>query len=170
MQHHPSPLRRVSILRRRFRLRRRPRQLHEKLEELMRRCVQLLFPLPFVTWSSPRLFSGQYRPARLAIGSHQDFLIAETLKSDQLGSIDYGFQPIGRVRKKRPGSFEPGLKGVEYAYFCAVVRVQMAGVPPLTHDRALTITARGTIPVNTLADCSFLYISGNNTWRYFLHS
>jgi hypothetical protein len=45
----------------------------------------------------------------------------------------------------------------------------MVGVPPLAHDCAFeTFQPRDTVPVNTLNDCSLLYIAGNQPEQYFI--
>jgi hypothetical protein len=46
----------------------------------------------------------------------------------------------------------------------------MAGVPPLTHDRALTLQPGNTLAVTSPYDCPFLYISENNTAPYCSYS
>jgi PleD family two-component response regulator len=42
----------------------------------------------------------------------------------------------------------------------------MVGVPPLTHDRALSLRTKSTLPVDTLNDCALLYTFGNKTEQY----
>jgi hypothetical protein len=43
------------------------------------------------------------------------------------------------------------------AFGAAVVRVRMAGSPPLTHDRITPISTTQTISIYGLDDCSLLY-------------
>jgi len=42
----------------------------------------------------------------------------------------------------------------------------MVGVPPLTHDRALSLRTKSTLLVDTLNDCALLYTFGNKTEQY----
>jgi hypothetical protein len=81
-----------------------------------------------------------------------------------------GAPGLGAGYGKRPNPLEFGLKRAKYSVVTRSLRVLVVGVPPLTHDRASSLQTKNTVPVDTLNDCAFLYISENKTEQYFPNS